>query len=403
MNILFLALDSPWPAYSGATLRSFGLLKELSKQHRIEMVILTHSKLSSEQFTELDKYAQIIHVIPLKDTIIVEKLRAIFHSFIKQIPYHCAIIERSLQDFPEIQEKILGYTGLVFTSIGHWGIYIQKKHAKNWVLNQCDADVEFWRVYAMQATNFLVRMAAQLNYRLAKKTFPSIYAHAGRVISVCQEDKLLTENLSPTAKVEIIENGVDCAHLVPKLTKTENPSRLLFTGTSVARNMLALSRFVTNVLPLIRRTFPEQELLIAGNFSFKAQSKFKAYHRISFTGTVPDIRPYFNQSDVFISPFEETYGSKLKIAEAMAMGMPIVSTIQGVRGFQLVDGQSVCLARDDEEFASRVVELLQDVNMRQRLGKKARQVALKTLNWPILGQRLEKIIEDVAREIFLDV
>ena len=83
------------------------------------------------------------------------------------------------------------------------------------------------------------------------------------------------------------------------------------------------------------------------------------------------------------------------------MGMPIVSTIQGVRGFPIVDGQSVCLARNDEEFAQHVVTLLQDPGMRQRLGQEARRVALKTLDWPILGQRLEQLVQDVESEITL--
>ncbi|HIE26282.1 TPA: glycosyltransferase, partial [Candidatus Poribacteria bacterium] len=132
------------------------------------------------------------------------------------------------------------------------------------------------------------------------------------------------------------------------------------------------------------------------NFSQKAQTEFIDIDVVKFTGRVDDIRPYFNQADVYVAPFEETHGSKLKIAEAMAMAMPIVSTRQGIRGFSLVDGESVLIADSPEQFAANVLLLLRNPELRMDIGTKARQVALKTIDWPILGQRLRAIVESVC-------
>lgn len=399
MKILFLALDSPWPAYDGASLRSLGLLKELGKRYLVELIVLSREALSAEQTEVLQQHTQSILNIPLRDVSLSEKSLAILVSLARQIPYHSAVLERSFQEFPEIRQKIQQYPGLVFTSIGHWGCLVLNQPANNWILNQCDAEVEFWRVYAAQTTNLLMRLAAMINYSLAKKMYPLIYANVGCIISVCEEDKQLTLSLAPTAHVEVIENGVDCAYLVPDRVDCVRPPRLLFTGTSVARNRISLRRFVEDILPLIRKEIPDVELLVAGRFSERAQAGFQDIPNIKFTGLVPDIRPYFNQSDVFIAPFRETYGSKLKIAEAMSMAMPIVSTLQGIRGFPLVDGQSVRIAHDDDQFARYVIELMEDPALRRGLGLAARELAEYILNWPLLGIRLEKIIEEVHNEI----
>jgi len=294
---------------------------------------------------------------------------------------------------------MISFPGIVFTSQGNWGTVVRDRLARNWILNQCDADVEFWRVYASQAASSFARLAAQVNYRLAKRHFPPIYANVGRIISVCEEDRQLTQALAPNAQIDVVENGVDCTYLTPDRMPRNDRPRLLFTGTSAGRNVIALRQFVRNVLPLIQQQILDIELLVAGNFNEQAQAEFEALAAIRFTGRVDDMRPFFNQSDVFVAPFGETHGSKLKIAEAMAMAMPIVSTWQGIRGFALTDGESVCVAHTDEQFAAQVVSLLCDDQRRARLGSVARQVALDTIDWPVLGKRLVAIVGSTFRDL----
>ncbi len=397
--MLFLSLDSPWPAQNGANLRSLGLLKELGINHQVELIVLSRTGLTADQTSELSKHTHSIQYLPQIDTTLLGKVFTTLYSLTRQIPYHSALVEYSLKKTPEIRLKIQNYQGIVFTNIGHWGCLIRNQVAKNWILNQCDADVEFWRVYATETNNLWLRLAALVSYFFSKNMYPAVYSNVSCVISVCEEDKNLTNNLAPSARVEVIQNGVDCSYLTPERVERTSPPRLLFTGTSVERNMLALSRFAVNILPMIIEKIPEVELLVAGRFSEKAQESFQAYPNIKFTGPVPDIRPYFNKSDVFIAPFEETHGSKLKITEAMAMALPIVSTIQGVRGFPLVDGETVLIAHNNEEFALQVIELLGNPPLRAKIGRAARKLAEDTLDWAHLGRRLNTIIYEVQKEI----
>ena len=398
-KIMFLAYESPWPAHSGGALRTMGLLKELSKTFKVELVVLCHQLLSNEQLAVLQEYSDSIVCVSLRVGSLKDKIDIVKHMLRYALPYHCAIIDVSFRRDPQILHRIQSYPGVIFTNVGHWGVLIRNKQTSNWILNQCDADVAFWRVYASQTTNYFIKGAALINWWLADKHFRKIYPHVGHIVSVCEEDKQLTLNLCPQAQVDVIENGVDCSYYVPDRKTRTVPPRILFTGTSAPRNMTALKQFVHNVFPLIKKELPETELLVGGNFHAKAQAKFKDNSNIRFTGRVDDMRPLFNQSDVYIAPFEETHGSKLKIAEAMAMGMCIVSTPEGVRGFPLVDGKSVFIGHSNKQFAEHVAQLLRNPVQRERAGALAREVALSTIDWKVLGKRLVNIVKTTGEAL----
>lgn len=395
-RIIFLAWESPWPAYYGGALRTLGLLKELSKVYTIDLVVLSRKALSAEQRRELQKYASSIASVPMAGSDLLNKLRVLVHMFTHRMPYHCALLDLSFCRAPGILEQVLSFPDVVYASYGSWGTLARDRNAHNWILDQHNADVDFWRAYASQSPNLWLKLAALANWRLAAKYFPEVYTCVGRVVAVCEEDRQLTLLVNPKARVDVIENGVDCAYYAPDRIPRSGPPRLLFTGTSVPRNVMALRQFTSNVWPLIRRQLPENELWVAGNFKPEAQTEFKKYDNLHFTGRVEDIRPYFNQSDVFIAPFEETHGSKLKIAEAMAMGMAIVSTPEGIRGFSLIDGESVLVAHTPQQFADYAITLLLDPERREQLGKAARQVAMTTIDWQVLGTRLRKIVETMS-------
>lgn len=393
---LYLSWESPWPTHSGAALRSWGLLNELSKAYSVDIILLTRHPLTRDQEQALARVTRTITRLPLPDTTRWSKARIILEMIRRRYPYHSALLEIALQDHDDIRHKILQFPGIVFTNMGHWGTLVFDRYSPNWILNQCDADVDLWRVYADQATHPLTRLAARINYRLAYRHYPRIYNNVGHIISVCDQDRQHTLRLASKTPVSVIENGIDCSYYVPNRQPDINPLRILFTGTSAPRNMIALHEFVRTIWPLIRSNMPDVEFLVGGNFSKSAQAEFSTIPNMRFTGRVEDMRPLFDQSTIFVAPFRETHGSKLKVAEAMAMGMPIVSTPEGVRGFPAEHGKNVLVADDAETFARCCVELLRDPEQRRRLGEAARQTALEKLDWPVLGLRLRQIVRDVA-------
>ncbi len=381
-------------------MRTLGLLKELGKVFEVELVVLSRLPLSSEQMSVLKDYSSSIIRVPLRFISFQEKLDVVRQMLRFRLPYHCAIIEASFRISHDVLHRIRSFRGVIYASYGHWGT-LAPVQASNWVLDQGNADVHFWRVYASQTSNYFIKGAALINWWFANKHFKKIYPRVGRIVSVCEEDRQLTLNLSPQAQVDVIENGVDCSYYVPDRKPRTGPPRILFTGTSAARNMTALRQFARNVFPLIQKELPETELLVGGNFHARAQANFNNYSNIRFTGRVEDMRPLFNRSDVYIAPFEETHGSKLKIAEAMAMGICIVSTPAGARGFPLVDGEAVFIAHSSEQFAAHVTRLLLNSAQRESAGVLSRKVALSSIDWKVLGGRLVNVISATEKALHL--
>ena len=393
-SLLFLCYESPWPTDSGAALRTWGLLQALSKVFAIELVVLSRKPLTDEQTAQLRTAAQKITRVPMRSGSVFAKGRVATRMLVQGLPYHCAIIEESFQQKPDVLQYIRTYPGVVYASLSHWGTLIRQQHAPSWILDQQNADIDFWRIYAAEVTGHpFKKLVALLNWRLAARFFPQLYRKVGRIVSVCQSDQELTLAAAPTAQVDVIENGIDCTHYVPNRSRREDLPRILFTGTSQIRNMRALHQFAQEILPLVHRQLPTTELLVGGNFSAQAQSELSHHRNLRFTGRVPDMRPIFDQSDVYIAPFQDAYGSKLKIAEAMAMAIPIVTTPAGMRGFPLVDGSSVLVGHSNEQFADHIVALLRDPAQRERLGTAGREVALASIDWQILGRRLVTLVD----------
>ncbi len=394
-RLLFLCWEVPWPAHSGFALRTMGIIRELAKRYEITILIMSEKELSSDQASELKKYTEKIIRFQLLERSILNGIRVLWSMIRQQAPYHCALLRLSVQQRQDIQNTIDNFQGIVFTSLGHWGTLIRPGHGRNWILNQCDADIKFWKVYAANSSNILRRIVALANYQFAVRHFPKIYAKVNQIVSVCEEDRAETQLFAPNTLVNVIENGIDCSYYAPARVQTAHPPRLLFTGTSAPRNMKALHQFVNGILPHIRSKIPNVELIVAGNFSQTSQQEFSNVDGIKFTGKVDDIRPFFNMSDIFIAPFTETHGSKLKISEAMAMGIPIVSTPEGVRGFSVTDGCEVRIAYSDQQFVNLVIDLLHRADLRTKMGEAGRLFATSTLDWIVLGRKIQKIVENL--------
>ncbi len=100
---------------------------------------------------------------------------------------------------------------------------------------------------------------------------------------------------------------------------------------------------------------------------------------IIVTGTVDDVRPYFERSKIFVNPVRIGGGFRGKLLEAMAMGLPIVSTSLGAEGVSPESGRDMIIADDPVAFADAVVELLNDPRLCLALGGKSQVAGRETL------------------------
>jgi len=156
--------------------------------------------------------------------------------------------------------------------------------------------------------------------------------------------------------------------------------------------------FVGQIYPRVRAQFPGAEFWIVGANPAPAVRQLATIEGVKVTGTVPDIRPYLGSARVFVAPFRFGGGTKLKVLEAMAMGLPVVATSVGCQGIPVNDGIHLLLRDSPEEFAAGVVALLKDSAQCEMLGANARQLIETKFSWEAIVSDVEKRLSNLGPE-----
>jgi len=195
--------------------------------------------------------------------------------------------------------------------------------------------------------------------------------------------------------VSVISTGVDLEYFSPPPVMASAP-RLVFVGAfQHLPNVDAMLHFCGSILPRIRAAVPDTEVLIVGSNPTPAVLSLAEMPAVQVTGTVPDIRPYMASASVYIVPLRLGVGIRGKILEAWGMGMPVVATGVACAGLRIRDGQNLLVADDDDEFARRVISLLGDPALRQRLGEEGRKTAEQYYGWDTCAGQLLRLYENL--------
>jgi glycosyltransferase involved in cell wall biosynthesis len=173
----------------------------------------------------------------------------------------------------------------------------------------------------------------------------------------------------------------------------EEREHLLFVGNFFHRpNVDGVRFFVKEVLPLVRERLPRVELQVVGD---NAPPEFAEHERegVRVLGYVPDIEPLFARARVFVAPVRFGAGVKGKIGEALAHGLPLVTTNVGAEGMSLRDGEEALIADSPEEFAAAVVRLYEDAALWRRVSDNSRAHVGRHFSPRVVG----KIVNDSVR------
>lgn len=170
----------------------------------------------------------------------------------------------------------------------------------------------------------------------------------------------------------------------------------------ITMNMDAVARFAKDIFPFVRRSVPDAEFWIVGRNPGTTVRRLESVAGIRVTGSVSDVRPYYEKARVAIAPFRYGGGTKLKVLEAMAVGVPVVATKVGSQGIEAVPGQHLFIEDKSEEFAQRVIDLLRNSDLWRTMSVAARRLVEPKYSWTSImsdaGRRLEMLVEDELKE-----
>jgi glycosyltransferase involved in cell wall biosynthesis len=217
------------------------------------------------------------------------------------------------------------------------------------------------------------------------------------VVAVSETDRDALLRLVPDLNIHVVPNGIDTDFNAPRVSLTEPAPALVFTGTMDFRpNVDAVTWFCADILPLIKEQVPDVRFTIVGVNPKKAVQRLADDPAATVTGWVPDVRPYIEAAAVYVVPLRMGGGTRFKVLEAMALGVPIVSTRVGCEGIDLVPGEEALLADEPAAFAAAVVSLLRDPARGVEMTRRARRRVEERYDWRMIVPRLAALYERAA-------
>jgi polysaccharide biosynthesis protein PslH len=221
---------------------------------------------------------------------------------------------------------------------------------------------------------------------------------ADHVIAVSEADQASLRALVGTGgtPVTVVPNAIDVARYQEPVTGDLPHYDILFSGKMDYRpNVDAVLWFGQEIWPEIIAERPETTWAIAGQKPHRRLARLRDLPGVTVTGRVEDVRPYLAGATVYVMPFRMGSGTRLKLIEAMAVGVPMVSTRLGAEGFPVEDGRELLLAQEPGAFASAVLRLLEDGELRARLSAAGRHLAWQ-YDWRRVMPRLVAVYEGIG-------
>lgn len=231
--------------------------------------------------------------------------------------------------------------------------------------------------------------------RLRRYEF-NLYRAMDRVLVLTPQERYQIMRFAPDLRVSVVPNGVDTALFRPP-ERPPSPEGIIFTGFySHEPNRDAVRWFCAQVWPKVREKHPSLVFFVVGpDPSPEIQHLAFKDPRIVVTGPVEDVRPFLARSAVFVNPVRMGSGMRGKILEAMAAGVPVVSTSLGAEGIPVQPGGNCVLADQADLMAAQINLLLEDPALRRSIAARARET-VERFSWDRNEQRLEEVMADIV-------
>ncbi len=200
----------------------------------------------------------------------------------------------------------------------------------------------------------------------------------------------------PALDIEVIPYGVDSSYLNAAGPEAGQPTLIITGSMSGPRNVATVLEFYRRIYPLIKEKVPQVQLCIVGSNPADEIRALAADRSVTVTGYVADLRPYLTRAWVVVAPLLEGFGVKVRVLQAMAAAKPVVATPVVTSGIDASPGEDIIIAGGPVEFAGKVIELLNDRHLREKIGAAARRLMADNHSWEKLADRLNDVLARAA-------
>lgn len=389
MKLLYLAQRVPYPPDRGDKIITFHQVQHLARNHEVLVGCLAQDDADLENASRLRSIVSEVHAVRLSP--MRAKLRALRSLALGEpftVGYFC---ERELHEYTRslVAE---GSLDAIITFCSGVAQFAERACNVPRIIHFCDLDSLKWKQYAVTAMP-----PARWIYALESRRLLEYERRLARTFDyslVCTPKELEDfQRLVASERVACVPNGVDVEYFRPTDT-TKDELSLVFTGVmDYLPNVDAAKWFCQEILPLVRQRRPRVTFTICGARPTPAVKALAAAGGIAVTGSVPDVRPYLAKAAVAVVPVRIARGIQNKVLEAMAMGLPVVTTTRAFEGIDAVSGTDLLAADKPEEFADLVSRLLDDPRWRAQMGRAARARIEQSYRWEVPLGQLDAILD----------
>jgi sugar transferase (PEP-CTERM/EpsH1 system associated) len=393
MKILFLASRLPFPPDRGDRLRAFNVIKNLSLAgHEIDLASFVSSARERQIADTLRPFcARLLLVERSQFASWISCAAGLVGKTPLQVSYYksakMAGALRALLD----REKF----DLIYVHLFRMANYVPDGRPEYTLLDLTDVisrEIERSLVFRRGLNRFI--------YSIELPRIRSVEASAPRSFNECwvvsEREAEALRGLSPSAKVRVVPNGVDLEKFVPVDSKPGNI--VSFVGhLGVPHNVDAVLHFYDEIFPLVLEQWPECKFQVIGPSARRSLLRLGGDKRVVMTGFVEDLNASLGRSSVFVAPLRYCAGLQNKVLEAMATGVPVVATPCVNEGLDARADEEILLASDPNDFASRVVSLLRDASLRNRISANARMFVERRFSWQHATARIAAIEAEIRR------
>jgi glycosyltransferase involved in cell wall biosynthesis len=369
VRIIFLTETFPYPLDSGGRIKTFNTLRILSERHQVACHAIARAPVASRDCDEVARMcgSVCIHRLGRGRTF---EAAALGRSLIRRLPLSVVrhYDKRAASAIGRAARS--GQFDLVYCdhlSMVEYGRTLQLPL----LYDAHNAESVLVRRYARHARAGPIRWLSEREWRLLERYEQEAVRKAGLTIAATAVDAAALKRHVPTAAVRVVPVALDTFRIQPLKGLTAEPEILHLGGLHWPPTTDGLRYFVREILPGIRRAVPAARVSVVGRGASHA-SRVTRGPNIRLLDGVSDLESIWQRSRVLAVPLRSGSGVRLKILEAFARGVPVVSTSVGCEGLEVEHGRHLLVADDADEFARQTVSLLVDAELAAGLAREAR-------------------------------
>lgn len=396
MKILFLSAWFPYPPDNGSRIRVYNLMKALAREHKVYLISLLQDDSRREN---ADKLSDICEVVSLHESrwFSPRGVKSVLGFFSSRPRSAVSTYDRAVHQ--AVRNAIVSISpDLIAVSTLGVAEYVDRGCGVPMVLDEHNCEYAVLRRSADRTPGKLKQLRYALGWKKYARWESMICAAFDAVAMVSDDDKrMILDAASGLSDVRVIPNGVDVDHYDPGVWEPQSDTLLYNGALTYGANLDAVRYYVDRIYPLLSSRLPDVRLLVTGRTGGVDLTGIGDCPGVERTGYVQDIRDVLKKSAACVVPLREGGGSRLKILEAMAAGVPVVSTSMGAEGINAVSGTHLLIADTPEAFADAIVRVLEDNELRSNLRSAARSLVEQYYSWESIGAEFVDMVESVVR------